>query len=156
HLGGGFNGAEYRSGAIRVELRSLFNPQLTFERALAGVFIPAILHLFILGGAAYAIGREFRDRTAGQWIEIAHRGIVPVLVGKLLPLTIVFAAMALSFIAWFAGYRGWQATGSATAWAFGVLTLEAACIAIAAMFVGLTGSLRMSLGITAILNVTAV
>ena len=72
------------------------------------------------------------------------------------PLILSWRARTRAFVAWFAGYRGWQPTGSATVWALGVLTLEAACCAIAALFVGLTASLRKSLGIVAILNVTAV
>ena len=155
-LGGGFAGAERRAGAVRVELRTLYGPQLSFERALAGAFLPAILHMFVLGGAAYAIGREFRDRTAADWLASAGDGIVAAIVGKLLPLLLFFTAMALGVVAWLAGYRGWTANGSVLGWSLGLLTLTIACCAIPAMIVGLTGTLRVALALVAIVNVTAI
>ena len=155
-LGGGFSGAEHRAQAVRVELRTLYGPQLSFERALAGMFLPAMLHLFVLGGAAYAIGREFRDHRAAEWLGAAHGSVGAALVGKLLPMMSVFLLMGMAIIGWFAGYRGWTANGSLAFWALSLASLLIACCAIAAMFVGLTGTLRVSLAITAILNVTAV
>jgi ABC-2 type transport system permease protein len=155
-LGGGFAGAERRAGAVRVELRTLYGPQLSFERSLAGAFLPAILHMFVLGGVAYAIGREFRDRTAGDWLASARDGIVAAIVGKLLPLLLCFTAMALGVVGWLAGYRGWTASGSVLGWSLGLLTLMIACCAIPAMIVGLTGTLRIALALVAIVNVTAI
>jgi len=155
-LGGGFAGAERRAGAVRVELRTLYGPQLSFERSLAGAFLPTILHMFVLGGAAYAIGREFRDRSAGAWIASAHGGIIAALVGKLLPLLLCFTALALGVVAWLAGYRGWTANGSVLGWSLTLLTLIIACCAIPAMIVGLTGTLRVALGLVAFVNVTAI
>jgi ABC-2 type transport system permease protein len=155
-LGGGFAGAERRAGAVRIELRTLYGPQLSFERSLAGAFLPTILHMFVLGGAAYAIGREFRDRSAGAWIASAGGGIIAALVGKLLPLLLCFTVMATGVVAWLAGYRGWTANGSLVGWSFGLLTLIIACCAIPAMIVGLTGTLRIALAVVAIVNVTAV
>jgi ABC-2 type transport system permease protein len=155
-LGGGFAGAERRSGAIRVELRTLYGPQLSFERALVGAFLPTMLHLFVLGGAAYAIGREFRDRTAGDWLASADGSIVAALVGKLLPLLVCFTTLAMGIVAWLAGYRGWTVNGSLLIWTLGLLTLIIACCAIPAMLVGLTGTLRIALVLVAITNVTAI
>jgi len=155
-LGGGFAGAERRASAVRVELRTLYGPQLSFERALAGSFLPAILHMFVLGGAAYAIGREFRYGTAGAWLASAEGGMVAAIVGKLLPLLLCFAAMALGVVAWLAGYRGWTANGSVLGWSLGLLTLMIACCAIPAMIVGLTGTLRVALALVAVVNVTAI
>jgi ABC-2 type transport system permease protein len=155
-LGGGFAGAERRAGAVRIELRTLYGPQLSFERALAGSFLPTILHLFVLGGAAYAIGREFRDKTAGDWLASAHGNIVAALVGKLLPLLLCFATLAVGVIAWLAGYRGWTANGSVLLWFGGLVTLIVACCAVPALLVGLTGSLRTVLGLVAVANVTGI
>ena len=155
-LGGGFAGAERRAGAVRVELRTLYGPQLSFERALAGSFLPTMLHLFVLGGAAYAIGREFRDRTAGEWLAVAHGSIVAALIGKLLPLLVSFALLAAGVIAWLAGYRGWTANGSVVVWGFGLLSLIVACCAISALIIGLTGTLRVALALVAFANVTSV
>ncbi|HSS69680.1 MAG TPA: ABC transporter permease [Casimicrobiaceae bacterium] len=155
-LGGGFAGAERRAGAVRVELRTLYGPQLSFERSLAGAFLPTILHMFVLGGAAFAVGREFRDRTAGAWLESARGSILAAFVGKLLPLFACFAVLAAGVIAWLAGYRGWAANGSVLVWGLGLVTLIVACCAIPALIVGLTGTLRVTLALVAVTNVTAI
>ena len=155
-LGGGFAGAERRAGAVRVELRTLYGPQLSFERSLAGSFLPTILHLFVLGGAAFAVGREFRDRTAGDWLASARGSILAALVGKLLPLFACFAVLAVGVIAWLAGYRGWAPNGSLLVWALGLVTLIVACCAIPMLIVGLTGTLRVALALVAVTNVTAI
>ena len=155
-LGGGFAGAERRAGAVRVDLRTLYGPQLSFERALAGAFLPAMLHLFVLGGAAYAIGREYRDRSAGAWLASGQGSIVAALIGKLLPLLVCFTALAVGVMAWLAGYRGWTANGSVLVWGLGLFSLVLVCCAIPAMLVGLTGTLRVALAVVAVTNVTAV
>ena len=155
-LGGGFAGAERRAALVHAELRSLYGPQLSFERALTGAFLPTTLHLFVLGAAAFAIGREFRDRTAGAWLQSARGSIVAALVGKLLPLLCCFSALALAVIVWLAGYRGWTANGSLLTWSVGFGSLILACCAIPALLVGLTGTLRVALAVCAITNVTAV
>jgi ABC-2 type transport system permease protein len=155
-LGGGFAGADLRAGSVRVELRTLYGPQLSFERSLAGSFLPTMLHLFVLGGAAYAIGREFRDRRAGEWLASAHGSIVAAVLGKLTPLLLSSVLLATGVIAWLAGYRGWTANGSMLVWAFGFLSLILACCAIPALIVGLTGTLRVALALVAVTNVTAI
>ena len=155
-LGGGFAGSERRAGAVRVELRTLYGPQLSFERALAGSFMPALLHLFVLGAAAYALGREYRDRTAGAWLASANGSIVAALIGKLLPLLTCFTILGIGIIVWLAGYRGWAANGSVLLWSFGLLSLIVVCCAIPALLVGLTGSLRLALSAVAVTNATAI
>jgi ABC-2 type transport system permease protein len=155
-LGGGFAGSERRVGAVRVELRTLYGPQLSFERALTGAFLPAMLHLFALGGAAYAIGREYRDRTARAWLNSANGSIVAALLGKLLPLLTCFTLLGVGIIVWLAGYRGWAANGSVLVWSLGLLSLIVVCCAIPALLVGLTGSLRLALSVVAVTNATAI
>ena len=155
-LGGGFAGAERRAGVVRVELRTLYGPQLSFERALAGAFLPALLHLFVLAGAAYAIGREFRDGTAAAWLASAQGSMPAALLGKLLPLVLFSSALGLGSIAWMAGYRGWTASGSVLVWSLGLLTLVIACCAIPALLLGLTGALRTVLSFLGIVNSTAI
>jgi ABC-2 type transport system permease protein len=155
-LGGGLVGAQWRANAVHADLRTLYGPQLSFERALTGAFLPTTLHLFVLGAAAFAIGREFRDRTAGAWLQAARGHVFAALVGKLLPLLGCFAVLALAIVVWLAGYRGWTANGSLLLWFAGLASLILACCAIPAMLVGLTGTLRIALAVCAITNVTAV
>ena len=155
-LGGGLDGAERRIGAVRAELRTLYNPQLSFELTLAGTFLPHILHIFVLAGAAYALGREYRDHTAGQWLAAANGSIVAAVAGKLLPLLAWATLLGLGILAWCAGYRGWPVNGSLLVWWCGLETLLFACCAVPSLFIGLTGTLRVALAALAIANITAV
>ena len=155
-LGGGLVGAQRRAAVVRAELRSLYGPQLSFERALAGALLPTTLHLFVLGAAAFAIGREFRDRTADAWLTSARGNIGAAVVGKLLPLLCCSAVLAFGILVWLTGYRGWAAYGSVLTWSAGVASLILACCAIPAMLVALTGTLRVALAACAIVNITAV
>lgn len=142
--------------AVQAEFRTLYGPQLSFERALAGALLPATLHLFVLGAAAYALGREFRDRTAGEWLQSAGGHMSAAALGKLLPLLSSASLMALGILVWNAGYRGWSANGSLLAWYLGLVSLIFACCAIPALLVGLTGTLRVALALCAFCNATAV
>jgi len=155
-LGGGFSGAQMRADALHVDLRSLYSPSLSFERALTGAFLPAILHLFALGAAAFAIGREFRDGTAAEWLQSAGGNMTAALAGKLLPLLCCFAVLGTAAMVWLVGYRGWSANGSLLMCSAGFASLMLACCAIPALLVGLTGTLRVALAVCAITNVTAV
>jgi len=154
--GGGYGAGERYTGAVHAELRTLYGPQLSFERALAGALLPATLHLFVLGGAAFAIGREFRDRTAAEWLRSGGNDIAAALLGKLLPLLTCALTLALGIMVWDAGYRGWTANGSLLTWYAGFVSLMLACCAIPALLVGITGSLRIALSLCALCNVTAV
>jgi len=154
--GGGYGAAERHANAVHAELRTLYGPQLSFERALAGAFLPATLHLFVLGAAAFAIGREFRDRTAADWLRSGGSDIRAALLGKLLPLLACALVLALAIVLWNAGYRGWAANGSLLMWYLGFASLMVACCAIPALLVALTGTLRIALAASAILNVTAI
>jgi ABC-2 type transport system permease protein len=155
-LGGGFVGAERRANVVRAELRSLYGPELSFEQALAGAFFPTTLHLFVLAGAAFAIGREFRNRTADGWLASAGGNIIAAVVGKLLPLLCCAAVLGLGIIVWLTGFRGWSAHGSLLMWSLALASLLLACCAIPAMLVGLTGTLRVALAVCAIANITAI
>lgn len=155
-LGGGFVGAERRAAVVHAELRSLYGPELSFERALAGSFFPTTLHLFILAAAAFAIGREFRNKTADAWLASAGGNIAAAVTGKLLPLLGCAAVLGSGILLWETGYRGWTANGSMWVWSLGLASLIFACCAIPALLVALTGTMRVALAVCAITNITAI
>src|SRR5258705_11249543 len=57
HLGGGFSAAERRLQAVGVETRTLYDPQFSFQRAFAGLFLPPTPPMFVLVAPGYCIGR---------------------------------------------------------------------------------------------------
>ena len=90
------------------------------------------------------------------WLASANGSIVAALIGKLLPLLLCFAALAIGVVGWLAGHRGWTANGSVLVWSLGLLSLIIACCAIPAMLVGLIGVMRLVLTLVAVTNLTAI
>ena len=67
-FGGGFAQAAMRLNGVQADLRTLFNPSLSYEAYFAGMLLPVALHLFCVIAAVSALGREFRDRSVDAWL----------------------------------------------------------------------------------------
>lgn len=154
--GGGFDAAAARVTAVGLDLRTMYNPSLSYEAYLAGMVSPAMLHLFAVIAAVAALGREFRDRTVPGWLQAAGGSFARALVGKLLPVALVYAVLAAMLVATLAGVRGWAVAGSIGLWLLALYALMAASLAIAVLFVGLRANLREALSLTGIYVATAV
>ena len=154
--GGGFEAATARVTAVGLDLRTMYNPSLSYEAYLAGMVSPAMLHLFAVIAAVAALGREFRDRTVPAWLDAAGGSFWRALLGKLLPVGIVYVVLATLLVATLAGVRGWVVAGSIWLWLLSLYALMAASLAIAVLFVGVRASLREALSLTGVYVATAV
>jgi ABC-2 type transport system permease protein len=154
-FGGGFAQAASRVNVVQADLRTVFNPTLSYEAYLAGMLLPAVLHLFAVLAAVSALGREFRDRTVNAWLASADGSLTRALLGKLAPVLVVYVVLALMLIAVLAGWRGWNAAGSLVLWYGTLVTLMVVSIAVAVLFVGATSNLRTALSLTGIYVATA-
>ena len=147
-FGGGLAQAAARLNEVQADLRTLFNPSLSYEAYLAGMLLPVVLHLFCVLAAVSALGREFRDRSVDAWLASAGGSFAHALVGKLVPVLLVYLLFALALVALFAGWRGWPAAGSVVLWIVALAVLVLASVAIAVLLVGLTVNLRTALSLT--------
>jgi len=147
-FGGGFAQAATRLNVVQADLRTLFNPSLSYEAYFAGMLLPAALHLFCVIAAVSALGREFRDRTADAWLASAGGSLPRALVGKFTPVVVVYLLLSLCLVTAFAGWRGWPPAGSLLLWLVAITVLMIVSIAIAIMLVGLTINLRRALSLT--------
>lgn len=78
---------------IPVQQSPLFNPTLDYVHFLLAALMPAALQIFICAATANAIALE-RSRPGG--LRIMARiggGVVPAMLGKLLPYTLIFATV---------------------------------------------------------------
>lgn len=132
---------------IHTQLVALFNVSTNYEQFLGAALIPALLHILAMTAGAWAVGRELRDRTLGEWLG-ASSGVLrtgAALIGKLaLPwasLTLV-ALLALAGITW---GRGWHPPGNLAWVAAGLALLMAVSVAAGAALAGSTRSLRTAL-----------
>ncbi|MBK8324676.1 MAG: ABC transporter permease [Betaproteobacteria bacterium] len=149
-FGGGLAQAGARVGAVQAELRTLFNPALSYEAYLGGMLLPVALHLFCVIAAVSALGREFRDRTVEAWLASAGGSLTSAVAGKLAPVSLVFIVFALALVSTFAGWRGWTPAGSLALWIVAIAVLVIDSIAVAVMLVGLSRNLRLALSLTGI------
>lgn len=149
-FGGGLAQAADRLGGIQADLRTLFNPTLSYEAYLAGMLLPVALHLFCVIAAVSALGREFRDRSVDDWLASAGGSLSRALVGKLAPVVLAYILFALLLVATFAGWRGWAPAGSLPLWIVAITVLMIVSVAVAVMLVGLTINLRLALSLTGI------
>jgi len=147
-FGGGLAQAAMRLNGVQADLRTLFNPSLSYEAYFAGMLLPVALHLFCVIAAVSALGREFRDRTADAWLQSAGGSLWRALIGKLAPLGLVYLLLSVGLVVTFAGWRGWPPAGSLLLWLVAITVLMIVSIAIAIMLVGLTINLRRALSLT--------
>jgi len=149
-FGGGLAQAAVRVGSVQADLRTLFNPSLSYEAYFAGMLLPVALHLFCVIAAVSALGREFRNRSVDAWLQAAGDSLPRALLGKLAPVALVYLLLALAIVVTFAGWRGWPSAGSLLLWMLAIVVLMIVSIAIAIMLVGLTINLRTALSLTGI------
>jgi ABC-2 type transport system permease protein len=149
-FGGGLAQAAARLGGVQADLRTLFNPTLSYEAYLAGMLLPVALHLFCVIAAVSALGREFRDRSVEDWLASAGGSLPRALIGKLAPVLLAYILFALLLVATFAGWRGWTPAGSLALWIVAIAVLMIVSVTVAVMLVGLTINLRLALSLTGI------
>ena len=131
---------------IHAQMVALFNVSSNYEQFLGAALIPALLHILAMTAGAWAVGRELRDRTVGEWLGAGGLlNIAGALLGKLaLPwvsLTLV-GLLALVGITW---GRGWHPPGNLWWVAAALALLMAVSLMAGAALAGLTRSLRTAL-----------
>lgn len=83
---------------ITVESHPLSNPWLNYSVYLNNVLLAGILQLIIILFTVSALGSELKARTGRKLMALGDGSAMKVIVGKLLPYTIVFSIMALLFM----------------------------------------------------------
>jgi ABC-2 type transport system permease protein len=133
---------------IRPELRTLFNPLLNYQYFLVAGLLPAMLQVFVMVWSVYVVGREFRERSTGEWLS-AGRNIYFSIAAKVLPVFVVGSAIGLGCLAWIHGYAGWPVEGSLGILILGWELMICAYLVLGLLVVGLAPQLATALSFTA-------
>ena len=72
-----------------------YNPNRNYAIYLSQPFFFVFLQVLLLLVITYALGSESKFGTSDEWLESAHGNIGTAVVGKLLPYTILFAAVGI-------------------------------------------------------------
>ena len=82
---------------IRIDLHQIANPWTSYNAYLSTVLVPGMLMLFIFLISAYSLGTELKFGTSHEWMQMAGGRISVALLGKFLPQTLIFLAMAYGY-----------------------------------------------------------
>ena len=72
-----------------------YNPNRNYAIYLSQPFFFVLLQVLLLLVTTYALGSESKFGTSDEWLESAHGNIGIAVLGKLLPYTILFAAVGI-------------------------------------------------------------
>jgi ABC-2 type transport system permease protein len=131
---------------IRLDLRYLFNPGVSYARALGFLLIGGLLQIVIALSTIYAVGRELADGTASEWLEAARGSTLAAWLGKLWPYTVGHSLLVLTL---FGVYTIWyRVPVRGPAWLLLIATAAfvIASQAFALLLIAWTGNLRKALG----------
>ncbi|MDD7461822.1 MAG: ABC transporter permease [Prevotellaceae bacterium] len=89
---------------IIIDARLLNNPWTNYAVYLNNTIIPGILMLLIFMVTVFSIGTEIKEGTNHEWLRMSGKSVPLALLGKFLPHTLVFTAMALLYNAYLYGF----------------------------------------------------
>ncbi len=136
---------------ISVDLRSLFNPSVSYAQALGLLLIGGLLQVVIGIATIYAVGRELADGSASEWLETARGSTAAAWLGKLAPYTIANFLLVTALFGVYAAWYGVPVRGPAWLLVVAALAFVLASQAIGLLIIAGTANLRVSLGAGAVI-----
>jgi len=132
---------------IAIDLHQISNTTTDYNAYLSTVLVPGVIMLFIFLLTAYALGTELKFNRSKEWMQQSGNRIYVALVGKLLPHTLTFLAIAF-FYSWYVyGVMGFPHPGGV----WKIVLLNVMMVLAAQGFgifaFGLMPSLRMSMSV---------
>ena len=145
---------------IKTQLLALLNVSTNYEQFLAATLVPALIHILAMTAGAWAVGRELRDRTLGQWLSPAGEytgfsDVAAALMGKLLMPAILLWGSGMAALLYLAQLRGWVVAGSMAWIAVGLAALVVLSLVAGAALAAITLSLRTALSGAGLLSAPA-
>ena len=133
----------------------LFNPQLNYMYFLAAALCPTFFQIFILITAVMAMGSEFKNSTAGKWLETAGGSVWKAVTGKLAVYFISFNLLGLAMLVIILNGFGVPLRGSLASLVTATVLLVLAYLGCGIILVFLNPSLRMALSSASFFSGTA-
>jgi len=140
---------------ITIDSHPIGNPWLNYSVYLNNVLIPGILQLIILMFTVSAFGSEIKARTGRRLMEMGDNSILKVVIGKLLPYTIVYMGIALLFMSIFYYYNHFPLHSG-----FWPMFLNYVCLILAAqgtgiILLGIFRNYRLALSIASLIGMVS-
>ncbi|MGL5683529.1 MAG: ABC transporter permease [Marinifilaceae bacterium] len=138
---------------IVLEANPIGNPWLNYSIFLCSIMLPIMMELLIMIMTIYALGIEIKNKTSKRLLVLGDRSIIRVILGKLLPQTILFMLIGLFLLAFLYGYLHfplhcsiWRLIGAMFA-----MIVASQCIGI--FFFGIIPILRISMSLASLMGI---
>ena len=130
---------------IVIDTHALNNPWLNYSVYLCNTLFPGILMLLIFLTTIYTLGEEVKNGTGRELMRLADNSITKVLIGKLLPHTLVFFVIAVFYNVNLYGYLHYPCHSGIFPMLLAGLLLVLSSQAFGVFLFGLFGSFRLAL-----------
>lgn len=130
---------------IVIDTHALNNPWLNYSVYLCNTLFPGILMLLIFLTTIYTLGEEVKKGTGRELMRLADNSITKVLIGKLLPHTLVFFVIAVFYNVYLYGYLHYPCHSGIFPMLLAGLLLVLSSQAFGVFLFGLFGSFRLAL-----------
>lgn len=130
---------------IVIDTHALNNPWLNYSVYLCNTLFPGILMLLIFLTTIYTLGEEVKNGTGRELMHLADNSITKVLIGKLLPHTLVFFVIAVFYNVYLYGYLHYPCHSGIFPMLLAGLLLVLSSQAFSVFLFGLFGSFRLAL-----------
>ena len=140
---------------ILIDVHQIGNPTTDYNAYLSNILLPGLLELLTIIVVAYALGTEIKYETSSQLLEMSSGSIVKVLLGKLIPYTILFSTLGCALVLVLYGPMHFPLAGSIWAMMLNIVLMVLASEAFAICIVALLPVCRLAVCISAFLGILA-
>lgn len=133
----------------------LGNPWISYSIFLNNVILPCMLELMIMIMTVYAIGIEIKERNSRRLLVMSNGSILRLLLGKLLPQTILFMMLGLLLQIYLYGYLHFPHLNGIWPMLAAMFLMVIACQAVGVFMIGCLPSLRLALSAACLTGVVA-
>ncbi len=141
---------------ISSDSHMIANPYANYGVYLLNMLLPGIMQMLILLMTVFSIGNEMKQHTTPDLLKTANNSMFAVMLGKLLPYTLLFSILGIggNFILY--KYMHFPMNGSIVWLSLATVIMVLAYQAIGVFFIGLLPSLREAISLVAVYGILGV
>ncbi|MBF0649407.1 ABC transporter permease [Dysgonomonas sp. GY75] len=140
---------------ITIDAHPLGNPWLNYSVYLNNILMPGILQLIILMFTVSCFGSEIKAGSGRNLMAMGDNSILKVIVGKLLPYTIIYTGIAFFFISIFYYINKFPLHSGFWPMFLNYLCLILAAQAMGVILLGIFRNYRLSLSIASLIGMVS-
>jgi ABC-2 type transport system permease protein len=133
----------------------LGNPWISYSIFLCNILLPCLLEVMIFLMTVFAIGIEIKEGTSRRLLVTSNRSMLRLLLGKLLPQTVIYFVMGLILQFYLYGVLQFPHQTGILPMAAAMLLLVVASQAVGVFMIGVAGQLRLGLSFAGLVGVIA-